>query len=80
MTSEGLGVLFQGDFADTYAGKFPLMWMDRPSRGSSMLTPVNGNLPDFNLRSAEMIIMKVKSLAKNETGFLLNNICCKEVK
>ena len=27
MTSEGLGEMFEGDSADTYAGKFPLVSM-----------------------------------------------------
>ena len=28
MTFEGLGDMFEGDFADMYAGKFPLMSME----------------------------------------------------
>jgi hypothetical protein len=27
MTSEGLGDMFEGDPADTFAGKFPLVWL-----------------------------------------------------
>ena len=33
MTSEGLGEMFEGDYADTCAGKFPLMSMGGRAEG-----------------------------------------------
>ena len=33
MTSEGLGEMFEGDYADTSAGKFPLMSMGGRAEG-----------------------------------------------
>ena len=38
MTSEGLGEMFEGDSADTCAGKFPLTSMG-PSGGSRVRRP-----------------------------------------
>ena len=39
MTSEGLGDVFEGDSADTSAGKFPLMLIGGPSGGSIVCRP-----------------------------------------
>ena len=40
MTSEGLGEMFEGDSADTCAGKFPLSSVDGgPSGGSRVRRP-----------------------------------------
>ena len=39
MTSEGLGDMFEGDSADTRAGKFPLTSIGGPSRGSRVCRP-----------------------------------------
>ena len=35
MTSEGLGEMFEGDSADTCAGKFPLIWMGGIANGQA---------------------------------------------
>jgi hypothetical protein len=35
MTSEGLGEVFEGDSADTYAGKFPLVLMGGRANGQA---------------------------------------------
>ena len=40
MTSEGLGVMFEGDSADTLAGKFPLVSMGGRAEGLACADPV----------------------------------------
>ena len=40
MTSEGLGEMFEGDFADTLAGKFPLVLMGGRAEGVACADPV----------------------------------------
>ena len=42
MTSEGLGEMFEGDSADTCAGKFPLMSMGAKRRVSRAQTRERG--------------------------------------
>ena len=51
MTSEGLGDMFEGDSADTFAGKFPLTSMEARAEGLACADPgartpigVSGNL------------------------------------
>ena len=39
MTSEGLGEMFEGDFADTCAGKFPLVSMGGRADGLACADP-----------------------------------------
>ena len=39
MTSEGLGEMFEGDSADTYAGKFLLMLMGGGAEGLACADP-----------------------------------------
>ena len=39
MTSEGLGEMFEGDFADTCGGKFPLMYMGGQAEGLACADP-----------------------------------------
>ena len=39
MTSEGLGEMFEGDSADTYAGKFPLVSMGGRAEGLACTDP-----------------------------------------
>ena len=39
MTSEGLGEMFEGDSADTCAGKFPLMSMGGQAEGLACADP-----------------------------------------
>ena len=39
MTSEGLGEMFEGDFADTCTGKFPLMSMGGREEGLALADP-----------------------------------------
>ena len=39
MTSEGLGEMFEGDSADTCAGKFPLVLMGGPAEGLACADP-----------------------------------------
>jgi hypothetical protein len=39
MTSEGLGVMFEGDFADMCAGKFPLVSMGGRAEGLACTDP-----------------------------------------
>ena len=39
MTSEGLGKMFEGDSADTCAGKYPLMSMGDQAEGLSCADP-----------------------------------------
>ena len=39
MTSEGLGEMFEGDSADTRAGKFPLMSMGGRAEGLACADP-----------------------------------------
>ena len=39
MTSEGLGEMFEGDSADTSAGKFPLMSMGGRAEGLTCASP-----------------------------------------
>ena len=55
MTSEGLGELFEGDSADTCAGKFPLVVMGGQAEGPACAdlgarTPI-GASGNFNLYS-----------------------------
>ena len=45
MASEGLGEIFEGDFADTFVKKFPLMLIGGPNRGSSMRRPGSDDPP-----------------------------------
>ena len=40
MTSEGLGEMFEGDSADTCAGKFPLVLMGGRAEGPACADPV----------------------------------------
>ena len=40
MTSEGLGEMFEGDSADTLAGKFPLVSMGGRAEGLACADPV----------------------------------------
>ena len=40
MTSEGLGEMFEGDSADTYAEKIPLVSMGRRAEGLACADPV----------------------------------------
>ena len=40
MTSEGLGEMFEGDSADTLAGKFPLVLMGGRAEGLACADPV----------------------------------------
>ena len=39
MTSEGLGEMFEGDSADTFAGKFPLMSLGGGAEGLACADP-----------------------------------------
>ena len=39
MTSEGLGEMFEGDSADTCAGKFPLVFMGGRAEGLACADP-----------------------------------------
>ena len=39
MTSEGLGGMFEGDSADMYGGRFPLMFMGGRAEGPACADP-----------------------------------------
>ena len=43
MTSEGLGEMFKGDFADTCVDKFPLVSMGGQAEGQVFTDPEQGN-------------------------------------
>ena len=56
MTSEGLGEMFEGDSADMYAGKFPLVSMGGRAEGLACADPgartligASGNFLNKNL-------------------------------
>ena len=56
MTSEGLGEMFEGDSADTCAGKFPLVSMGGRAEGLACADPeartpigASGNLQSFSV-------------------------------
>ena len=74
MTSEGLGEMFEGDSADTCAGKFPLVSMGGRAEGLACADPgartpisTSGNFCsfDFDLDQAEQLI-SVKKFEENK--------------
>ena len=48
MTSEGLGEMFEGDFADTCGGKFPLLLMGERANGQACLDGERGRGRKFS--------------------------------
>ena len=66
MTSEGLGEMFEGDSADTCAGKFPLMSMGAECRVSRAQTRERGpHWRDWKFKKA----LYLKYLLINQPGF-----------
>ena len=54
MTSEGLGEMFEGDSADTFAGKFPLMVMGRRANGQCQACADGERGPPFSKNKGQM--------------------------
>ena len=65
MTSEGLGEMFEGDSADTCAGKFPLVSMGGRAEGLACadpgaLTPIGAS---GNLLNRSVVVLKKHHLS-----------------
>ena len=61
MTSEGLGEMFEGDSADTCAGKFPLMSMGAERRVSRAQTRERGP-PSARAEFSIVFVNQIKAL------------------
>ena len=95
MTSEGLGEMFEGDFADTCAEKFPLVSMGAELRVNHAQTRERGPpsapveiyslqcnfvLPSFLLFIPwDLCFIYVTSFLRNCPNILMLHVTCKEI-
>ena len=74
MTSEGLGVVFEGDSADMCAGKFPLMSMRGRANGQACIDGERGHPMVWAEISSKLLVSSIRNRLDFREWLFFHNI------